>query len=236
MTLVFSDQSTKQGLVEHLKFITGQDSLSANDATRLLNMALDDYSYIALTSSGRWKFDDLTHVNEDGDETFPIATATLNADEESVPLETDLLMINQVQIQIDGKWQVLEPVDTRDSKHEVLSTTYSVNGKPIKYDYDAHSLFFYPKSDTARSVRVLYSRPSPYFSVTDTGAPIGIPRIHHEYLVLHAANRLNLRTNDSNSVKIKQELLEFEQKIRDFYSKRDQDTPRRLKAKINVPR
>ena len=235
MAVTFNDTSTLQGLVQHLRFISGQDSLKIEDATRLLNFALDDYAYIALTSSGRWKFDDLTHTNNDGDETFNIATGTLSADEASMPLESSFLMINQVQIQIDGKWQVVEPVDVRDSKEEVLAQTYSVNGKPRKYDYDAHSLFFYPKSDAARTVKILYSRASPYFSTSDTTATIGIPRIHHRYLALNAAYQLSERTNDRSGDRMFRSLQLEERRVRDFFSKRDQDTPRKLQGMVNIP-
>jgi hypothetical protein len=212
------------------------------DATRLLNFALDDYSYIAMTASGRWKFDDSTHVDADGNQTFPIATATLQANEKSLPLATEFLMLNQVQIEIDGEYQVLEPVDVRDSKHQVLRTTYSTSGKPQKYDYDARSVFLYPASDTDRTVKILYSRASPYFDIANTTATIGIPRIHHEYLPLKAALKLGMRLSDTDYTRIEREVAKWEGvdgqsggKIRDYYSKRDQDTPRRLKGIINVP-
>ena len=235
MAVTFNDTSTLQGLVQHVRFLSGQDSLSINDATRLLNFARDDYDYIALTSDGRWKFDALTHENASNNATYPIATATLNANTESIPLNSDFLKINQVQIEIDGVFKVLEPVDVRDDKSEVLRETYKTVGEPIKYDYDSHSLFFYPASDTARTVKILYSRVSPYFSTIDTTATVGIPRIHHEYLALHAAHRVTLKTNDPNRVQLRQELVEFERKIRDFYSKRDEDTSRRIKPKLDSP-
>lgn len=236
MTVVFSDSLNEQGLVEHLKFITGQDSLHINHATRVLNFAIDDYSHIALTSSGRWKFDDVTNT------TNPRATATLNANEESISLEYEFLTLNQVQIEIDGKYQVLTPIDPRDNKENVLGTVYETSGKPRYYDYDAHNLYFYPKSDTTRTVKVLFSRAANYFNVTDTDAEVGIPRIHHEYLPLKAARKLGFRINDATKGDIEQELIQWEGvdgqggKIRDFYSKQDQDTPRKLKAKIKVPK
>ena len=57
MSLTYSDSSTLQGAVQHLKYISGQDSLSNNDAARLINMAMDDYSSMAMLSGGDWKFD-----------------------------------------------------------------------------------------------------------------------------------------------------------------------------------
>lgn len=227
--------NTIDDLITHLKFITGQDSLRDADAVRLFNFAGDDYSYIALTSSGRWKFDATTHVNASDNKTYPIASATLGANETSIPLETDQIMINQVLIDVNGKDEVLHPIDVRDNKDHALRTTYSTAGIPKYYDYDAHSLFVYPASSTARTLKILYSRAIPYFTASDLTVNIGIPRIHEEYLVLHAAHRLTLMTNDPNRVQIKNELLESEAKVRDFFSKRDQDTPRRMKGIIGSP-
>lgn len=53
MTTVFRDSTNLQGLFEHTKFLTGQDSLTIKDFTRLANFALDDYSYLFMTSGGR---------------------------------------------------------------------------------------------------------------------------------------------------------------------------------------
>ncbi len=206
--------------------------MSIKTATRRLNFALDWYSQIALLASGRWKFDGSTHVNVDGDPTLPIATATLQPGETSVPLETSFLTINQVQIQEGSRFLVLPPTDPRDAKDTVLATEYSVAGRPQKYDYDAHSLFVYPPSDVARIVKVMYGRAVKYFAITDTTVEIGIPSIHAEALVFYAAHKNSFKTNDTNRPAIKTELLEWEAKIRDFYSKRDQDTPRRLKGSI----
>lgn len=226
MSITLQDTTDQQGLIEHLKFITGQDSLHKNDAVRLINFAIDDYSYLALTSSGRWKFDDSTNTD------LPIATATLNAGETSIPLETDFLTIEQVQL--DGN--ILVPIDNNEYRTITPTELYGTGGTPGYYDYDSHSLFFYPIPGSAHTVTVLYSRASPYFDVDDTTAAIGIPRIHHEYLALHAAHRLSLRTNDTNRNELRNELVAFEERIRDFYSKRDKTSGRKLRAKINVPK
>lgn len=228
---------TVEELIDDLKYVTGQDSLTNARAIKLLNYAKDNYSYIALTASGRWKFDDSTHVNADGDPTYPRATATLQSNEESIPLETGFLAINQVQIFLNGKWQVLHPTDVRDVKDEVLGTVYEANGTPYKYDYDAHSLFIYPRPATSTPIKVLYSRAGKHFVESDLTQQSGIPSIHEEYLVMHAGSKLSFRTSDSAKVDFRNELAKWEGPdgisggmIRDWYSKRDQDTPRRFKG------
>lgn len=227
---------TIEELIDDLKFVTGQDSLTNARAVKLFNYAKDNYSYIALTASGRWKFDDYTHENTDGDPTNPIASTTLQADEESIPLETKYLTLNQVQIYENGEWKVLTPIDTRDRKDNVLSSIYKTNGVPTFYDYDAHNLYFYPKSNASRQVKVLYQRAGKHFSASELSQQTGIPSIHDEYLVMYAGDKLSFRTADGARVDFRNELVKWEGdgitggKIRDFYSKRDQDTPRRLKG------
>lgn len=211
-----------------MKFKSGQDSLRFEDFVRLCNFSLDDYGYLALTSSGRWKFDDTTHVDGDGDPTLPIGEATLLASEASIPLETDFLMIEKVLL--DGK--ILIPIDQRDYQSISPLELYGSSGTPGRYDYDAHNLFFYPPNDgSSRAVQIYYSRSSPYFAVEETNATIGIPRGHHKYLSLNIRSQLNERTVDANETAIERKLLIEEARIRDFYSKRDQTTGRSLKPK-----
>lgn len=230
--MIFNDTQNLQGLYQHLKFISGQDSLSIQDATRLFNFATDRYSYLALTSSGRWKFHDTNHVDGDLDKTYPIATATLNAGENSIPLETYFLTIEQVTITDGGKKKVLRPVDIRDDKYNDLRTVYGEQGIPETYDYNAHSLFVYPSSNSSRTIEVQYGRAMKHFSITDTDVVPGIPSIHHEYLTLYSTEQLMMRTNDSTYSAVRDARMRMEMEIKDWYSKRDQDTPRQLKPKV----
>lgn len=221
MTLVLSDTSTSQGLIEQLKFITGQDSLSNNDAIRLINLAIDDYSYLALTGNRRWKLDDANNTD------LPTASATINSSETHIPLETEVLTLEEVQF----NGNILTPIDRTQYKTSTPTQEFGT-GTPTHYDYDSHSLFLYPIPTASGTVTVYYSRPENYFATTDTTATIGIPRIHHNYLILHAANTLSLRTNDPIGNKIKQELIEAELKIKDFFGLRDQDTRKNLRPLI----
>lgn len=226
--------STLTTLNNQLKFISGQDSLSDTDALRLFNFAKEDYSHIALTSSGRWKFDATNHLDDDLDATYPRATATLGAGEESIPLETNQIMINQVNVTVNGKKHVLAPIDVRDSKNEALSARYATNGEPKYYDYDAQGLFIYPKSDTARTIEVLYSRAVADYEALSEDS--GIIPGHEEYLVYKAAQKLGIKLSSQDYNRIENELIKWEGqnnsggKLREWFSKRDQDTPRRLKG------
>lgn len=230
MALVLTDPTTLQGMYEDVKFKSGQDSLSFEDFVRMFNMAKGDYSYIALTSSGRFNFDDSTHVDANGDPTFPIAYATLNAGETNIPLATDFLMIQEVRV--DGL--ILTSVDRRDNRSQTYTEVYGSSGTPRAYDYNSHSLYIYPPSDIAREVEVEYLRATADSLTTDTTAAIGIPKIHFKYLSLNVRSQLNERNNDPNQNNIDNKLLMEEVKIKDYWSKVDQTGSRQLKPKYGT--
>jgi hypothetical protein len=229
--ITFNDTNNLQGLYQHTKFITGQDSLKLEDFTRLANFAADRYSYLALTSSGRWNFDDTRHVNGDDDSTYPIASATLNSGETAIPLATNFLTINQVTVTEAGKKYILKPIDTRDNKDEVLREVYNTEGIPRYYDYNAHSMFIYPASNSSRTIEVAYGRAMKHFDITDTTVTPGIPSIHFEYITLYAIEQVAMKTRDEVYSQARDGRMRMENEIKDWYSRRDQDTPMRIRPK-----
>lgn len=227
--ITFNDPVDEQGLVQDLRFITGQDSLHINDATRLLNFGLNAYSRLAISSGGRWKFHDTRHENSDGDKTLPRATAILASGKYKIPLNTEYLALNQVAILVDGKYKVLDPVDVRDRKGVVMGQE---TGVPESYDYDAHSIYFDKVASGSFTIRILFTMAARHFEVSDTDVELGIPTIDTEYIVNKAAFRLALKTNDPNRVALRDEITKQEKEIKDFLSVRDEDTPQRIKGKV----
>lgn len=229
MTVTFNDSTNLQGIYQHLKWITGQDSLGIKDATRIINFALDDYSTIAIESSGKWKLDQSTNT------THPIATRTVTAGRQDYELDTTFLAIDRVELYVNGEWKILKQIDRRD-RDKPLAEIYDSTGGAQYFDYDGSSIWLYPA--TSGTLKVYLSRPIEYFDITDTTVEIGIPRIHHEYVALKAAQKMHFRLSDSDYSRIEREVAKWEGtdgtsggKLRDYFSKRDQTTSRRLKAK-----
>lgn len=230
MSLTFNDTTNNQGLVQDLRFISGQDSLSVADATRLLNHALDSYTHLAFKSSGRWKFDDSTYTDRS------IATATLSASEPVLALDVTYLVIDEVEVYHNGKWTVVDAGDaSRDNDGTPFAITYADEGKPVIYDSSGTELTFYPSPDEDVTVRLWFMRPANHFAVTDTTSTIGIPSIHHEYLTLYAAERLMMRTNDKNLAAVKMARKEKADEVVEFYGYREMNTPQVLTANVNIP-
>lgn len=247
MTTTFSNSTSLQGLFEHTKFLTGQTNLNIKDFTRLANFAMDDYSSIVMSADGRWKFDDFTNT------TNPQGYTQLVSGQRGYTLATNYLQISKVMVKVDGKWRVVEPIDQRDYKNQALDETFKTAGTPKYYDYDGQQIKLYPAPDFSdngdntvianNSLHVDFTRPAEYFETTDTTATIGIPRVHHQYIALKASHMVAMSTNDPSITKLEQELVSWEGqerngrlsggKIREYFTVRDENTPRRLKPRLN---
>lgn len=218
--------NTVQTLIHYVKDITGLDNASDARIVRALNFGADNYSYIAVTSSGRWRFDS---PNQDN---LPRITSSIGQSDTKISLPNDLIAIELVEIEVDGKYQLVHPTDIRENSEESLSTIYSSEGIPKVYDYDSRYIYIYPVSDTSRTVRITYSRAHPRFSTSNLTQSVGTLPLHEEYIAMYAADRLMIGTNDEMRNNIRKELEVMQGEIRDLFSKRDQDTPQRIKGKV----
>lgn len=233
--------NTGQDLYQHAKRITGQDNLTAADATAYFKYAVDDYSFYAMMSDGVHKFDDITHENSSGNTTYPIATATVSPTNPKIDLDITFLQLDRVTVTVNGVEKPLEAVDRRDHKGTSLTEVYGTSGRPIAYDYDAHGIEMLPNPDASYTATAYYSRAAKYIDCTDNIEEIGIPRIHHYYLILHVAGQLKLRTIDGNRTDVANELEKWEGNTNDgkkgkigiYWANTDEDRPRRMRVKTH---
>lgn len=215
--------NTVQTLIDYVKDLSGQSNASTAKIIRALNFAVDHYSYLRITANGTWKWDSRNHSD------LPRVTATLSGNKLSV--ENELVAIQHVEIYDNGLYHTVYPKDQR-TEVEPLDNVYNGSGIPKYYDYDSRHLYFYPTADQSYTVRVTYSRAHPRFSTDNLTQSTGLEPIHEEYIALYAADRIMLGMSDSARVAVREELRIKEQEIKDLASKKDQDTPRRLKGKI----
>lgn len=218
--------NTVQTLIEYIKDLTGQTNATDAKLVRMLNFGVDHYTYLAITSSGKWKFDSANHDD------LPRITTPVDSSDNKVSLPTPLIAIDKLEVTEGGKYQVVQPIDRRDNQHESLETVYAQDGLPRFYDYDSAYIYLYPTSDTSRTLRISYSRAHPRFTTDNLTQSVGVVPVHEEYLALYAADRLMIGSNDPSRTQIRNELQVKQEEIRDLFSKRDQDTQRRLKANI----
>jgi hypothetical protein len=219
------ESNTVQTLIDYVKDISGQDNASDAKIVRALNFGADKYSRIAITSSGKWRWDSSNQTD------MPRITTTVGSSDTKVSLPTELIAIELVEILEDGDYQLVQPIDIRDNDSESLSAVYDSAGLTRYYDYDSAHLYLYPVSDSSRTLRVTYSRAHPRFSTSNLTQNVGVVPIDEEFLAFFAADRIMLGMNDPARTQVRQELQMMEADIRDMFSKRDQDTSRRLKGK-----
>jgi len=220
------NNNTVQTLIDFIKDITGLTNTSDAKAIRAINFAVDHYSYLGLTSSGRWSWD--SRLNTDTSRvTGTITTAG------TFTIESELSTVKHVEILVNGKYKTLKPKDQRDSS-DPLDTAYDGTGVPMYYDMESRHGRVYPLPDQSYTVRVSYGRTHPRFTTSDLSSAVGVEPMHEEYIALYASDRLMIGSNDPSRTQIRNEMEMKQAEIKDFCSKRDQDTPRRLKAKLKV--
>lgn len=221
--------NTQAQLVSHLRFLAGQNSnsLSTADAVTLLNFAIDEYSYIAMTSDGLWQVDDTE------DSGVSRATSTITSASNSISLNIEHLQLSFVELEdSNGDKTRLTPYDLR--KEDTTTPDSTPTSKPTKYDFYGGVLYLDTYTDQEYTIRIFYTRPFNHLTEAGTSTEVGVPSIHTEYLVLHALARLGLRTADENRVQVRQEVDLLEDKIRDFYANRDEDTEERMNIVANL--
>ncbi len=228
--VTYNDTVDEQGLVQDLRFLSGQDNLSLNDATRILNYALDDYWHLALVSAGLNKPDGRNYTNLP-DATTPVAIGT-----NKVTKEREHFVLDELQMTYNSKDYVLERKSaTRDTDGTPFSRTYKTNSRPKYYDEVGDIIFLYPAPDKTITLHQWYTRPYKHFSPSDITVDIGIPYTHAGYLSLKGAKRLGFRTADTASASMEQELRKKENEIKEYFGLRDNNAEHRLLVEINVP-
>ena len=217
---------TVSDIIQAVKDITGLDNLTNAKAIRWMNYATDSYSYLAITASGRWQWDS-SNQNK-----MRRMTTTIGTSDSKILLESDTVAIERVEVKKNGKYRTVYPIDIKDDKDNSLSTTYETVGTVQYYDYDGGYLYLYPTSNESTTVRVTPKRAHPRYSVDNLTQALGVNPLHEEYITLYTADRLMIGSKDTARIQIRNELMLKTDEIKELFSKRDQDTPRKLKAKI----
>jgi len=222
-------QNNVTDTIAHIKDLTGLTNLTNEKACRQINYAIDKYTYLALTSSGKAQVDDSTNTD------INRATATLSSGTNKVQIGGDFIMWQFLEIE-DGngnRWR-LTPYDQRFQEETTPKSTDT--GRPSRYDYYGGVFYFDRYADQDYTIRAHYERAFNHVSTDNLSATIGIPSIHAEYPALYASARLMIGSNDSSYSAIRNEQQRMEMDITDFYRVRDEDMPQILQAKVDVRR
>ena len=252
MSLQFSDTSNKNGIVQEVERELGLDyGVISGNTTKLkeltvaVNRALDDYTTLALKSSGEWQWDDSNH----GD--YPIIKTNLVDGQSSYLFTTDeqgnlILDIFKVLILPSATatlYQEIYPIDQQTKDHAPdITAENTAEGVPYQYDKTANGIFLDPPSsyNATNGLKVLINREASYFTTVDTTRKPGIPGIHHEYIVVKAAYKLARRTGKTTQASLLAEVTKYEGneerrisgKIQEYFGKRNKDVAHVITPKL----
>lgn len=222
-------QYTVQTLIDYVKDLSGQDSATTAKVIRALNFGVDNLSIIKQLAGGRNNPDSSNH------EDLPRTTVTTSATTLSLSggdLDAgELLTLKRLEILVDGKYKLLEPIDALDSGYTYFE---GQTGQPTHFDPEGQIIRLYPTPDASYSYRMSYGRVHPRYSADNLTQATGLLPGEEEYVALYAADRLMIGSNDPSRTQIRNEMTVKAQEVRDLESKRDQSRPIKLPMKINV--
>jgi hypothetical protein len=238
MSLVFNDTVNYRGIVQmYEKEIGANRGDIANNVIRLkeftaeCNNALDEYTRLAISASGRWKFDDSNHTD------YPEIVTDLVANQRSYTFTVDqqnniILDIYRVYVKdAQGKYQLIQPIDP-DTQIVDVTNYDGANTTGFSYEYDktANAILInnVPPANVVAGLKVSINREASYFTHTDTTKKAGIYGLHHKYLYLKPALEYARRNTLTSHDRIERQVLMIEREIKDGLNRRAKDERRRL--------
>lgn len=238
MSIPFNDTTTLRGLVQMYEKEIGasRGDISGNtnrlkEFTAEVNNALDEYTRLAISASGRWKFDDSNHTD------YPEIITDLVAGQRAYTFTTDergnvILDIYRVYVKdTQGNYKLIKPIDPDTANVDV--TNYDgqdTQGGSYEYDKTANAILLnlVPESNVTDGLKVSINREASYFTSTDTDRKAGIYGLHHKYLFLKPALEFARRNVLNSYPRIEMEVLRIEREIKDGLNRRGKDERRRM--------
>lgn len=238
---------TLSDITNKITFSTGADTNQFPNADRLisLNNYYNKVESIILSSQDEWDFDDTSITTN-----YPIATRNLVANQQDYSFATTSwtvqgkegdsdtasqaitpLELERVEITYDGtNWYKAEAFDIGQSGLATDTTSISNNFFTTEpyYDVRSNSLWLYPipTSAVTGGLKVWFHRPITVWTSSDltTGTKVpGFDVLFHDYLSLGVAYDFAISRGKANAQQLKQELLEMEVRMKDFYGGKQQD-------------
>ena len=241
--MVFSDTTTRQGLLQEVEDLTGVGATGISGNPILLqtftrninNWYLRAVGWL-LESSHKWQFDDSNYTD------LPRATADLVADQRDYTLpaataggnaSTFLRLLKLSVLDSSGLEVVLEHSDVDEAR---LNEMYSTSGIPRFYKLVGNSIKVYPAASATSTTLTAgliayFERSVDLFTTSDTTQQPGIPQLFHRILSLGAALDQGI-PNDRDEARAERNLQKLEVELKRFQVDKNRDvrvrmTPRR---------
>lgn len=238
MALVYSDTTTKLGLIQRCEFWTqlGDTGISG-DATLLkqftgnINAAVHDLFIQALQSQDGWDIDD---PNQD----YGVGTMALTTNRDYPwALTEEIVNIKRIDVCWGGTSGVCykaEPIDSSEISAAMGNDTnldMAFSRTNPRYDLKANSIWLYPKATSADVtasgiMRLEFAKSFSEFASTDTTKRVWVDAPFHELIAVKASymwNLLNKSDNGSLLNRMEQFIALGEDKFKKHYGKKDLD-------------
>lgn len=199
-----------------------------------INLALDKAWAIILQSSGTWQLDDSNQTD------YPIITTNLVSGQRDYSFTTDgssnlILDIYKVLVaNTSGTFHEIYPVDVQ-SEHwglQGFTSGQNIQGQPSCYDKTGNGIFLdaIPNYNSTGGLKIYINREASYFTVSDTTKKPGFAGIFHEYLALFASYQYARRNGQTSQETFKRDMLEMEEAMGEYYSKRSKDERQQIRT------
>lgn len=250
MSIPFNDTSTYKGLVQVYEKEAGfnrgdisGDTDKLKEFATDVNLAFDDFTVIALRSTGLWDWDDSNQTD------YPIITTNLVSGQRDYSFTTDgsgniILEVKRVAILPSATatlYQEIEPMDAQSDRFNALTANNTATGVPYQYDKTANGIFLdpIPGYNATNGLKLYISREASYFAHTDTTKKPGVPGVFHRYFAIKPAMEYARRNSLSSFAGLYKEVLAFEGdeeqgiegSIARYFARRDKDTRKVMKGK-----
>lgn len=227
----YNSTDTELSLVSHIDFLlfgtgsTFNDSYSLADRTRNINIAWDEVVVKLYKADPMHLWDDFSNTN------FPIATATLVANQEHYDLLDAALVIHRVRVKDrQGNYKTLEAKQRQELSDSQLSST----GDP-RYYYKIGGAVFpiaVPDYGYASGIEVQFQRGANHFTVSDTTKEPGFNSQFHHILAIKAAKIYAMASGLSEKTQMLNQMeQELEAEMLEFYQLRSPDERPKLSLK-----
>ncbi len=213
---------------------SNSSSYSLADKTADINIAIDKAFDIIFQNSSTWQFDDSNHSD------YPIITTNLVSGQRDYSFVADeqgnlILDIFKVMVaDVNGVFHEVYPIDQQSEPGtQSFWDGQNIGGQPYRYDKTANGIFLdnIPNYNRTGGIKIFINREGSYFTTADTTKKPGFAGLFHEYVALRPSYQYAYRNGLLNVNILKQEMLEMEDKIANYYSERTRDEPQQIITK-----
>lgn len=238
--MVYSDTSTKLGIIEDITFLLGLDTnaYTLNDRTRNVNERFKMVWQMIFESYGGWQFiDDNVSDTSTG---VPYSEQTLTSGTGLYSLPSAALTVKQVSfINSGGTRQQLIPITYEDFQNLGGDAAFVTNAVPIYYILQGDVIRILPVPNftvASTGLRIYFDQGVSVFASTDTTKTPGFASPFHRMLSIGASLDYALARGMADKVSYLQNLWnDYERRLRDFYSKRFVDRmPNKIYAGVDL--